>query len=121
MLNKSRTLNKILSIISISSFLLYSGCLRVHTHLKGIEPNARPIENNYKVIKETEKIASGFKLLWFFPVTPPPDIQNAIDSAIVEEKGDNIINLRLWHERQYWIVGVIDIITVKGNVIRYTD
>ncbi len=100
---------------------MFNGCISYKTHMKGIESHAHQIKSKYEAIKETETSVSGFKLFWFFPVTANPDIQKAIDTAIIKENGDNIIDLRLWSEKQYWIVGTIDIITLQGKVIRYVD
>ncbi len=111
----------ILLIITISGLSVFNGCIGVQTHLKAIEPYARPITADYKVIKEMESEVSAFRLLWFLPVTVQPDIQIAIDSEILKAKGDNIIDLRLWHERQYWLMGTVDVTTIQGKVIRYID
>ncbi len=101
-------------------FLLFPGCLSIKTHVKGVEPNARPISTGeYTIISSTELATSSFKLFWFIPVTPEPGINEAIDNIIIRSGGDNLIEVKVWHERQYWILGTVDIIRVNGIIIRY--
>ena len=49
------------------------------------------------------------------------DINDAIEQAINSKGGDNLINIKWWLERRYWIVGTVDILYVEGTVIRYMD
>jgi hypothetical protein len=102
--------------------LLSSGCVAIKTNLKGMEPYARPIPIeafDYNKIGDAEIMRSSFKLFWIFPVTPEPAINEAIDNTIIKTGGDNLIEMYTWHERQYWILGTVDIIHVKGSIIRY--
>jgi hypothetical protein len=97
-----------------------AGCLRVYTRAGGIEPSARPIgERQFEVLDRVEAQSSAFRLLWFFPVTPPADLGAAIDQAMGKKTGDNLIDLRWWHERQVWILGTVDIVHVRGTVVRF--
>lgn len=101
-----------------------SGCVSLRIHATGLEPAVHPVPDssgNYKKLEETELMASSFKLLWFFPVTPEPDINQIIENKIIGSGGDNIIDMKVWHERQIWILGTVDIIHIKGTIIRYTD
>ncbi len=113
--------NIVLILLCLAVLIFFQGC-SLRTHVKGLESNARPLENKeYKVIDIAEGQSSSFHLLWNFPVTLPADYNKAIDEAIDEKGGDNLIDVRYWHERQYWIVGTIDILHVKGKVIRYEE
>lgn len=108
-------------MILLTAAIFFQGCT-MHTHVKGIEPYVRPLDNkNYKVLETSEGQSSSFHLLWFFPVTTSFDYNEAIDQAINNKGGDNLIDVRFWHKRQYWIVGTIDILYVKGKVIRYEE
>jgi hypothetical protein len=40
---------------------------------------------------------------------------------VQSEGGDNLVNIRYYYEHQYWLVGTVDIFSVTGTVIRYTD
>ncbi|MDY6933373.1 MAG: hypothetical protein SVZ03_04025 [Spirochaetota bacterium] len=108
--------------ILLFAALSLQGCLRVHTHVKGLEPQAHEIgSKNFEVLGPVEGQSSSFNLLWIFPVTPIANFNEAIDDAITEKGGNNLIDVHCWHERQIWIVGSIDILHVKGKVIRYKE
>ncbi len=113
--------NKVQVILFILLMFCLSGCA-FHTHMKGIEPYARPLEDKeYKVLEESEGKSSSFHLLWALPVTVPADYKEAVDQAINDKGGDNLIDVQYYHEQQYWIVGKVDILYVKGKVIRYLE
>lgn len=102
----------------------FSGCVSIRTHATSLEPSAHPAPNTssgYEKIEDTELMASSFSLLWFIPVTPEPNINQVIENKIIESGGDNIIKMKIWHERQIWILGTVNIIHVKGTIVRYTD
>ena len=106
-------------LLAAGVFLL-AGCLSIKEIPGGIEPSARPLEyGRWEELKEAEAESSGFKLFWVLPVTAPADFSQAVDEAIGTEGGDNLINVRWHHERQVWILGTVEIIRVKGKVIRY--
>ncbi len=131
MLNKAKPdnckfLNKyfqkiILPIVILSFF--FQGCISVNSQFKGLEPSARPIPadtvKDYVKLSDAEIMRSSFRLFWFIPVTPQPNIIDAINDTIISKSGDNLIEMQTWHERQYWILGTVDIIRVKGIVIQY--
>ncbi len=113
---------RIFYIILFLSLFAFSSCIGVHTHVKGIEPNGRPLSaGKYEIIGPAEFQISSFKLLWIFPVTPDMKIYETIDDTVTNKGGDNLIEMQLWHERQYWILGTVDIVHVKGKVIRSSD
>jgi hypothetical protein len=97
-----------------------AGCASVKTNLADVTTSARAIEKmDYEVLGEAEGQHSSFRLFWFFPVTPRADREKAMEEAVAVKGGDNLIFVRTWHERQHWILGTIDIIHVRGDVIRY--
>jgi hypothetical protein len=108
-------------LLILSSFAL-SACLGIRTHVKGIEPSARPLSTGkYEIIEPAEFTISSFKLFWILPVTPDLKIHEIIEETVNNKGGDNLIEMQLWHERQYWILGTIDMIHVKGKIIRTAD
>lgn len=119
MLNIKNSIILFFLLVCISTL---QACLGINTHVKGIEPSARPLTTEkYEVIGPAEFKVSSFKLLWFIPVTPCLKIHETIDENVSNKGGDNLIEMQLWHERQYWIVGTVDIVHVKGLVIRTLD
>jgi len=99
---------------------LVSGCVYMHTVPSGLEPQARTAERGvYTVIGESESQSSSFNLLWVLPVTPRIDYDATVSRAIARLKGDDLIEVRTWIERQIWILGMVEILHVKGKVIRY--
>ena len=113
---------KILLILLFSSFILLPGCLHIHTNMVEMKPSAHEMKSeNYEKLGEVEGTSSDFKLLWFFPVTPGLDIKEAIDEAIGEKGGDNLIGMSVWIRREFWITGTIEELYVEGEVIRYIE
>jgi len=99
---------------------LHSGCLYKGVRVAGLEPHAKVMESNtYRVLGEAEGTSSSFHLLWIVPVTPRIDYDRAAGEAINRLRGDNLINVRTWFERQVWIIGMVEILHVKGTVIQY--
>ena len=100
--------------------VMMTGCLHVQTNARGLQTVVRPIQNDtYEVLGPAMGMNSGFRLLWFIPVTPCACADKAVNDAIYSKGGDNLIEVKYWHERQYWLVGTVDIIHVEGIVIRY--
>jgi hypothetical protein len=113
---------RIVGVSFILFIIAFSSCLGIRTHVKGIEPTARPLSTGkYDIIEPVEFSISSFKLFWIIPVTPDLKIYETIDETVTNKGGDNLIDMQLWHERQYWILGTIDIIHVKGKIIRTAD
>lgn len=110
-------------VCSIASLLICSlltGCVYSHTRVLGIEPQARVIDQNYRVLGESEGKSSSFNLLWIIPVTPRVSYDRAVYEAVSKYRGDNLIDVRTWLERQIWFGGMVEILHVKGTVIQYT-
>ncbi len=96
------------------------GCLGIQRRAGGIEPLARILETGqYEELGEVEGSSSSFRLFWIFPVTPKADLERAVDDALAVKRADNLIELRWWYERHYWIVGTVSVIYVRGKAIRY--
>jgi hypothetical protein len=110
---------KVLCLL-VCSALCLSGCLSVRKHAAGIEPLARALEqSDFEDLGESDGESSSFILLWLIPVTRPLSYDAAVDDAISKKDGDNLINVRSWIERQYWVMGTVQVLRVKGSVIRY--
>src|SRR6056297_1413331 len=78
---------------------MVSGCLHVQTNARGIQPCARPMQNDtYRELGPGTGMSSGFRLLWFIPVTPCPCANKAVNDAVYSKGGDNIIRVKYWHE-----------------------
>jgi hypothetical protein len=126
---KTRDTNTKTGIVQWRSFIVamsllclgvFSGCLYKGVRVAGIESHAKVMEGNkYRILGEAEGTSSSFNLLWLLPVTPRIDYDRAVGEAIKSLRGDNLINVRTWHERQIWIIGMVEILHVKGTVIQY--
>jgi hypothetical protein len=104
------------SILSISM----TGCLYFRSHPMGIEPNARYTDYfNYEILGDAEGSSSSMTLIGLFPVTPGIKYEEAVNEAIRSKGGDNLIEVTSWRERKVYIVGVVDVLHVKGKAIRY--
>ena len=114
---KSRT---IAVIVFINCALMATGCLYNRTRLTDLSPQARIIENRqYRVLGVSEGTSSCFNLLWFIPVMPRTNYEKAVNNAVASMRGDNIIEVSTWIERQVWLVGLVEILHVRGTVIQY--
>jgi hypothetical protein len=97
-----------------------SGCLYSGVRVSGLEPQAKLMEQrSFSVLGESEGQSSSFNLLWIIPVTPRILYDKAVNDAVGKMRGDNLIDVRIWVERQVWILGMVEILHVKGKVIRY--
>ncbi|MBN1495160.1 MAG: hypothetical protein JXA07_00225 [Spirochaetes bacterium] len=106
--------------IGIICFHFMTGCLYKGVRVAGIEPQAGQIESSlYRILGESEGMSSSFNLFWIIPVTPQARYDRAVHDAISGLKGDSLIDVRIWLERQIWIVGMVEILHVKGKVIQY--
>jgi hypothetical protein len=100
--------------------LMITGCLYKGVRVTGLEPQAKIIEHkNYRVLGFSDGQSSSFNLLWFIPVTPRVDYDRAAREAIDSLRGDNLIDVRTWMERQVWFLGMVEILHVRGKVIQY--
>jgi len=110
-----------LPYIVLLCITLSSGCITTR-HVAGYEPHVRPLKDaSYQIVGQAESSTSNFNLLWFFNVTPLANFDRAISDAINQKNGDDLIDVSWYIERQYWIVGTINIIHIKGKVIKYKE
>jgi hypothetical protein len=101
-------------------FMFNSGCLYFKNHPVGISSQAKESGSlKYEILGEGEGTSSSFTLIWFFPVTPDLNYDDAVNEAIRSKGGDNLIDVTSWREKNVYIVGTIDVLHVKGKVIRY--
>jgi hypothetical protein len=113
-------LKAVLPLLCASLTLFLSGCLYSKSHPAGVEPSAKYMESvRYEVIGEGEGSASSFTLFSIIRVTPPLDSIEAVDEAVKSRGGDNLIEAVFTKEKRVYIIGTVDIIHVKGKVVRY--
>lgn len=102
--------------------LLFSGCVSSSYKAGGIKPSFEPIKSYDYTKKEAIMTkTSSFNLFWIWTVTPPGDMNRAIKASLSENEADNLINLTWSIERQYWLVGTVQIIHIKGTPIQYKE
>lgn len=102
--------------------MVLCGCLYGRVHPLAIEPGAKVMRSSeYQVLGEAEGASSSFTLLGIFQVTPCVDPERAVDQAIRSLGGDNLIECVYYTETKVYIVGVVNVVHVKGKVIRYVQ
>lgn len=110
-----------LLVIVLLCITVSSGCITTR-HVAGYEPHVRPLKDTpFQIVGQAESFTSNFNLLWFFNVTPLANFDRAVSDAINQKNGDDLIDVSWYIERQYWIVGTINIIYIKGKVIKYKE
>ena len=109
-------------LFAILPVVLICGCLYGRVHPLAIEPCAKVMRAaGYEVLGEAEGASSSFTLFGIFHVTPRLDPERAVDQAIRSLGGDNLIEAVYYSETKVYIVGVVNIVHVKGRVIRYNQ
>ncbi len=113
-------LQRVTVFILILSLAFSVSCISSRIYPGGMEPalSLNP-DTEYEVLGTGEGMASSFRLFWIFPVTPEADINRAVTEALALLGGDDIIEVRWWKERKVYILGTVDIIHVRGKVIKY--
>jgi len=107
------------NLLFIFMIFLITGCAS-YTGVKGLEPYSKPIASaDYEVIEVSSGESSSFTLFWVWTVTKPASYERALNNAILKHGGDNLIEAQYYHTHHNYALGKIDIITVKGKVIRY--
>ncbi len=107
-------------VIILAVPFIFSSCLSSRIHPAGMEASSVSLEQrSYEELGKSEGTASSFSLFWFFQVTPHADVNRALAEAAAKKGGDALIDVRWWRERKLYIVGTVDIIHVRGTVIRY--
>ena len=69
--------------------------------------------------KAVEGKSSSFYLFWFIPVTPELSLEEAIDDAIKNSNGHNLVNVTVYIEEQFLILGTVYILRVQGVAVKY--
>ena len=79
------------------------------------------IDRKYKILQKSRGKSSTLYILGAFPVTRPLNPDFAISQALAKvPKGQNIINVQIWIEKQYFFpLGTIFSLNVEGDVIEY--
>ena len=113
-------LRKAAAFILILSLAFNVSCISSRIYPGGMEPavSLNP-DAEYEIIGTGEGMASSFRLFWIFPVTPEADINRAVREAAASHEGEALIDVRWWKEQKVYILGTVDIIHVRGKVIRY--
>ncbi len=113
-------LKTVLPVLCAFTVLFLTGCIYSKSHPAGIEPSAKFMESvKYEVIGDGEGSASSFTLFSVIRVTPALNSSEAVDEAVKSRGGDNLIEALFTKEKRVYIIGTVDIIHVKGKVIRY--
>ena len=114
------SLRRLFVLILILSLAFSVSCISSRIYPGGMEPalSLNP-DAEYEVLGTGEGMASSFRLFWVFPVTPAADINRAVTEASALLGGDDIIDVKWWKERKVYILGTVDIIHVRGKVIKY--
>lgn len=102
-------------VMTLNSCIVYKGY-----HQWGYEPKVGQLRHaHYEVLGQAEAKVSNFALLWLVNVTENPDYDRAIREMISEKGGDDVINVSFWIEKQHWLLGTVNIMHIRGTVIRY--
>jgi hypothetical protein len=97
-----------------------TGCLSFKNHAVGIQDSAKETGGlDYEILGDAEGASSSLRLFWIFPVTPVINYDEAINDAIRKLGGDNLVEVTSWKEKNVYLIGTVDVLHVKGNVIRY--
>lgn len=113
-------LKKAAAFILILSLAFSVSCISSRIYPGGMEPAVSlNSDAEYEIIGTGEGMASSFRLFWIFPVTPEADINRALREAAASSEGDALIDVRWWKEKKVYILGTVDIIHVRGKVIKY--
>ncbi|MDH5719180.1 MAG: hypothetical protein OEZ13_01030 [Spirochaetia bacterium] len=114
-----------LTLLTIFIFfsLFSQACLYQSRRIAGYEPNVRPLKENkeYEFLGKSEAAASNYNLFWLFSVTPLPDLDRAIEDAVQKKNGDELIDVSWENITQYWLMGTVNIMRIKGKVIKYKN
>lgn len=77
------------------------------------------MERPYEILGWGEAETSNFNFFWSWGVTGPPNPDRAIAKIVSQKGGDALVNIQLEERREYWAVGTINILKIRGQVIRY--
>jgi len=107
-------------VLILTALSFQSGCLYFKNHPGGIFSQAKESGSfQYDILGEAEGTSSEFILMWMFRVTPEISYDDAVNEAIRSKGGDNLINITSWREKNVYMTGTVNVIHVKGTVVRY--
>jgi opacity protein-like surface antigen len=110
------------ALLSIVFALSLIGCATIP---QGTTPAASPLisaegkAKSYEVIGKGEGSAGHFSLFGFIPFGRA-NIDAAIQDAVAQHQGDNLINVHYYVNSAFYLIGSSTSITVKGDVIKYS-
>ena len=104
--------------------MLAAGCSANHAGLRktspgSLVPSLTPIGRPYKILGEAEARVSNFNVLWVANVTAAPDFERARRELIQSKSGDEIVQVSWFLEKEYWILGTINILHIKATVVKF--
>jgi hypothetical protein len=68
-----------------------------------------------------ETRVSSFNLLWSVGVTGTPDFDRARRELVQSRNGDDIVQVSWYLEKEFWVLGTIDILHIQATVIKYEE
>lgn len=115
---------KLLATVALFCAFFLGACSGNHAGLRranpaGLMPSLRPITGPYKILGSAETRVSSFNLLWSVGVTGGPDFERAKRELVATKNGDDIIQVSWYLEREFWILGTVDILHITATVIQY--
>ena len=115
-------MKRLFAVVIFLSQLFLFGCLSFSKHPAGMTAQASEIRGRqYEVLGDAEGVSSSFTFFWLLPLVPQATLDEAIDEAIRSKGGDNLIDISYYKERDVYITGTVDLIRVRGKVIKYTN
>jgi hypothetical protein len=92
----------------------------MNTRPLGIEPYARDTGGRrYEILGPAIGESSSFTLFFLAEVTNKASYDEAIEQAIRNKGGDNLIEVTSWRDSKNYIIGNVTTVHVNGKVIRY--
>ena len=107
-----------------ASLILLAACSGNHVGLRktapgGLVPSLTNLDRPYTILGTAETRVSTFQLLWLANVSGPPDFERARRELTQQQKGDDVIQVSWYLEKEYWILGTVNILHIKGTVVKF--
>ena len=113
------------NLFIVIGFVLSMGyCSGNHAGLRktqpgGFVPSLNPIYRSYQILDKAEAKISTFNLFGLLNVTGTPDFERARRELISSKQGDDVIQVSWYLEKEYWLLGTINILHIKATVIKF--